>query len=147
MALFEHFTDLSAEPGRVFDFLVNVHNMSLVMPAKPRFKILKAPPRLHIGARLTAMVYRFGISRTIVSEVTWFEEGVGFTDIMVRGPFAKFEHTHRVEAMPTGCRMSDRIEFEPPGGPLGLYLTEKRIRRELAVTFAHRDVRFRDLLR
>ena len=43
--------------------------------------------------------------------------------------------------------MSDRIEFKPPGGMLGWYLTEARILRELTTTFAFRDGRFREVLR
>ena len=117
------------------------------MPATPRFEIIDAPPRLHLGAQLTAVIHKLGLSQQIVSEVTHFEEGVGFTDSMKHGPFPQFDHTHRVEATPTGCRMSDRIEFKPPGGMLGWYLTEARILRELATTFAFRDGRFREVLR
>lgn len=146
MPLFEHATELSVGSQRLFEFLVNVRNLTQVMPATPRFEIIDAPPRLHLGARFTALVHKFGLSRTIESEVIWFEEGAGFTDIMIRGPFPRFEHTHRVEATPEGCRMSDCIDFQAPNGLLGWYLTEKRIRRELAATFMHRDRRFREVL-
>ena len=144
-ATFEHDVELSASPGRVFDFLVNVCNLKQVMPPSPRFEIVDAPPRLQLGTRFTATVHKFGLSRKIVSEVTWLEEGVGFTDIMLQGPFPTFEHTHRVEVIASGCRMSDRIVFAPPAGLLGWYLTEARIRRELTATFAFRDGRFREL--
>ncbi len=146
MAVFENSTELLADAQRVFQFLVNVRNMSQVMPASPRFEIVDAPPRLQMGTRFTAIIYKYGLSRKIVSEVTWFEEGVGFTDIMLQGPFPVFNHTHRVVATATGCRMSDRIEFAPPRGLLGWYWTESKIRRELTETFAFRDRRFREVL-
>ncbi len=74
-------------------------------------------------------------------------EGRQFCDRQVQGPFAHWEHTHRFE--PTddgGCRLVDRIEYEPPAGGLGAaaapYLLEPELRRQFA--YRHRVTR-RDL--
>ena len=85
MAVFENSTELLTDPTRVFEFLVTVRNMSQVMPASPRFEIVDAPLRLQLGTQFTAIIHKYGLSRKIVSEVAWFEEGVGFTDIMLQG--------------------------------------------------------------
>lgn len=145
MPLFEHVTNLPADHQWVFEFLADVHNLPKVMPPKPQFTIIDAPPRLLLGARIHARVYRYGLWQTMINEVTWFEEGVGFTDVMVKGPFSQFEHTHRVEPVANGCRMSDRIVFAPPKGPLGWIVTASRIEQELSRVFAYRDVKFSEL--
>ena len=43
-----------------------------------------------------------------------------FIDEQVRGPFARWVHTHRFDpAGPDRCQMTDEIEYELPCGPLG----------------------------
>lgn len=146
MPEFDQTTELACEPALLFEFLVNVANLPQVMPPSPHIEIVGAPARLHRGARIVADVRKLGWSQRIVSEVTWFEEGVGFTDVMVQGPFRRFEHTHRLQPALPGCRMSDHIQFDGPGGLLGWYLTNARIERELTATFAYRAAKFRTLL-
>jgi ligand-binding SRPBCC domain-containing protein len=145
MAVFEYETTLPAAVERVFDFLARPANLALVAPPSPRVQLVAAPPRLTAGARFTARVSRFGLARLIESEVTWFEEGVGFTDEQVTGPFGRWVHTHEVEACPGGTLMRDRVEFEPPSGWLGWLASERRLRRALAAAFAFRRQRFVEL--
>jgi ligand-binding SRPBCC domain-containing protein len=64
--------------------------------------------------------------------------GKRFRDIQVRGPFAKWEHTHLFTADGThACWLEDRIEFAPPFGGLG-WLALPYLRRKLQATFAYR---------
>lgn len=42
-----------------------------------------------------------------------------FRDEMIRGPFPRWVHTHRFEAVEDGTRVHDRVEYRLPGGPLG----------------------------
>jgi ligand-binding SRPBCC domain-containing protein len=146
MPVFEWETVLACPPGKVFDFLARPANLALVSPPELHLKLVDGPERLSLGARITARGSKLGIPQSITSEVTVFEEGVTFTDEQVRGPFGKFVHTHRVEPTPGGTRMSDRIEYEAPGGLIGLYLTETRIRKDLEALAAHRAKRFKELL-
>lgn len=143
MPVFEHVTALVCPPARLFDFLARPANLVQVWPPELHAKVTDAPERLALGSRFTVTVRRFGIRQSIASAIAAFEEGVGFTDVQVKGPFAKLVHTHRVEPAESGCRMFDRIEFEAPGGVLGLYLTNARIRDDLAASFHYRDERFR----
>lgn len=146
MAIFEYTTQVPRPPGEVFDFLARPRNLHRIMPPTPRFEIVDAPERLTLGSRFTAKVWKFGLSRLIVSEITWFEEGVGFTDQQIQGPFGRWVHTHTVGATADGTLMLDRIDFEPPSGLIGCYLTESRLRRELAAAFAYREKRFAEQL-
>ncbi len=65
------------------------------------------------------------------------EEGRRFVDEQVRGPFARWVHTHSFEpAGEDACVLEDRIEFALPLGSLGDLLgrgvTERRLRRLFA---------------
>ncbi|HEY9250125.1 MAG TPA: NAD-dependent epimerase/dehydratase family protein, partial [Rariglobus sp.] len=66
-------------------------------------------------------------------------EGVRFRDVQVRGPFARWEHLHRVEPAEDGraCVLTDEITCLPPfgmfGRPAGVF-----VRRELERLFNYR---------
>ena len=147
MAEFNHTTDLPFPPAQVFDFLVDVRNLSRVNPPTPQIRVIDAPARLHMGARFTVSFRKFGIALLSFNEVTWFEEGMGFTDVQVRGPFGSWLHTHKMVACPSGTRLTDHIEIAPPRGLMGWFLTEQRLLNDLTAAFAFRDGRFREVLR
>jgi uncharacterized protein len=62
-----------------------------------------------------------------------------FRDVQIRGPFARWEHTHTIE--PDGANQSwleDRIDFRLPYGRLGRRLAREFVRRKLLSTFRYR---------
>ncbi len=73
-------------------------------------------------------------------------DGRQFCDRQVQGPFARWNHTHRFEPREDGnSRLTDRIEYDLPGGALGDALApwlEPELRRQFA--YRHRVTR-RDL--
>ena len=42
--------------------------------------------------------------------------------------------------------MTDRFEYESPGGLIGLYLTNDRIRRDLEALVEYRTAKFKEIL-
>jgi ligand-binding SRPBCC domain-containing protein len=146
MPVFVAETVVACPPDKVFDFLARPANLALVSPPELHLRLVEGPERLALGARITVQGSKFGIPQKITSEVTAFEEGVQFTDGQVQGPFGKFVHTHRVEPADGGSRITDRIEYEAPGGLIGLILTESRIRQDLEALAEYRGRRFKELL-
>jgi ligand-binding SRPBCC domain-containing protein len=53
---------------------------------------------------------------------------------------------HRFEAVPSGTRVTDHINYEPPGGVLGLVMTAPMLERELAWIFGYRTEKLKELL-
>jgi hypothetical protein len=57
--------------------------------------------------------------------VPWLAEyrdvipGRQFVDVQLRGPFPFWRHTHRFDPDPRGCLVTDRVEYDLPGGALG----------------------------
>jgi uncharacterized protein (TIGR01777 family) len=66
-----------------------------------------------------------------------YQAGRVFRDRQIRGPFARFEHTHTFEPAGDECVMEDRIEYERPVPPLGR-VAAAWIHRELTRLFAWR---------
>lgn len=68
-----------------------------------------------------------------------FIEGVQFRDVQVKGPFRRWEHTHKiVEDGPSACMLEDRIEYEVPLGRVGGVIANAVIEKELARLFRYR---------
>jgi ligand-binding SRPBCC domain-containing protein len=146
MPRFETVTDLACPIERVWEFLCRPANLVLVSPPELHLRLVEGPEQLSLGARITIAGRRWGIPQRIVSEVVAFEPNVLFVDEQREGPFRKFTHMHRLEPLSGGTRMLDRIDFEAPGGVLGLILTPGRIERELQSVFELRTRKFKELL-
>jgi ligand-binding SRPBCC domain-containing protein len=82
----------------------------------------------------------------MVGDVTAFEPPAAFADTQVEGPFRKWVHAHRFEAVDGATRVSDRVEYEPPGGMLGLVATAAMIERDLKWMFECRTAKSAELL-
>jgi ligand-binding SRPBCC domain-containing protein len=146
MPVFETTTVLACPPARVFEFLCRAANLEAVTPPEFHMRLVEGPERLHVGARVVLQGSRWGFSQRIASEITALEENTLVVDEQRERPFRKWVHSHRLEAVPEGTRMTDRVEFEPPGGLLGFVLTAPAIEAEQCDVFAYRTQRFRELL-
>ena len=74
-----------------------------------------------------------------IAEHRDYEAGVSFKDVQVKGPFKKWEHTHRMT--PEGddaCLLTDHIEYELPAGRLGQTLDKVFLGQEIIRQFAYR---------
>ena len=127
----------------VFAFFSRPENLGRITPADMRFELTSADRSMRAGLRLA---YRLRpllfISTAWVSEITRYDAPDAFVDVQVRGPYARWEHTHTFDAARigdvTGTRITDSITYELPFGPLGDLLNALVVRRRLAAIFAHR---------
>ena len=61
-----------------------------------------------------------------------YVRGKQFCDEQVRGPFRRWRHTHRIEAMGVNQSLyEDRIEYQLPGGSLVRRLSDRLVRHFL----------------
>lgn len=68
-----------------------------------------------------------------------YVEGRQFRDVLLSGPFAKWEHLHSVEpAGENACVLTDEIRYRLPLGALGRWGGVAFTRRQLARMFAYR---------
>jgi ligand-binding SRPBCC domain-containing protein len=143
---YEWTTTISQCIQQVFDFLSQPENLIRVSPPEFHMRLVEAPERLHTGARVVLQGRRWGVSQRIVSEITACRPSTLIVDEQREGPFKKWIHTHQLEPILEGTRMLDRIEFQSPGGVLGLLLTTARIEQELKEIFEFRARKFKEFL-
>lgn len=72
------------------------------------------------GETVTWKAKHFGITQTLISEITQMEFPVLFEDCMLKGAFKKIKHLHTFEKRGTETIMTDVFEFESPLGFLGV---------------------------
>lgn len=150
----------------VFAFFANPANLPHLMPAWQKAHLEEAsivpPPRTvdspraiaaGPGTRLTLSFRPFPYSPLRVpweAEITEFAWNDHFCDRQLRGPFAYWNHCHRVQPgthdeIP-GTLITDQVEYELPFGILGELAHRIFIRGQIERTFAHRQARLAELL-
>lgn len=75
---------------------------------------------LEKGDTVTWEATHFGIRQRLTAEVTHMEKPTVFVDILVKGAFKSFTHTHQFLEEKGGTLMIDTFEYQSPFGPIGL---------------------------
>ena len=74
---------------------------------------------LEEGDTVTWEAVHFGIKQRLTAKVTYMEKPNKFVDVMVRGAFHSFVHTHQFIEEESGTIMVDHFEYKSPFGLLG----------------------------
>lgn len=147
METFEARLTLPCAQEVAFDFLAHPENIKRISPPDMGLFFVEAPERLSLGARMQFKVQAFGVAREATHEITQFDEPGSFTEQQVKGPLGHWVHEHLFEPDGEGAvTMIDRIEFEPPGGVVGLLVNADRILENLEEGFDHRHDQLEKLL-
>ena len=147
MPTLEASTAIRCPVERVFDFLTLSENFSKIVPPDLQLRLVQAPERLILGSRIEVQILGFGLPQSVVYEITEFVQPHRFRESQVKGPLGRYVHEHVLAAEENGtvC-VTDRIEFEPPGGLLGFLLTAERLRTSLQDGMTHRHRELKRLL-
>ena len=98
-----------------------------------------------VGERVVIVMRVGPLKKRWVAEYREFEPGRLFRDVQVSGPFAHWDHRHRVTPDGDGAAwLEDAIEYSPPLGALGRLVAGGFVRRSLSAMFAYRQRTTRD---
>ncbi|MCL8025767.1 SRPBCC family protein [Nocardioides bruguierae] len=113
-------TDLAAEPRACFDLSLSVDLHTASMAASEERAVAGVTSGvMGPGETVTWRARHFGWTFTMTSEISEHDPPHRFVDRQVRGPFGRWWHEHAFEAVPGGTRMTDRVDYAAPLGPLG----------------------------
>jgi ligand-binding SRPBCC domain-containing protein len=146
MPRFETEVNLGRTVPDVFDFLGRTANLVAVAAPDLRLRLVEGPERLHLGARITLKGRRWGVPHRVVSEITAWEPNALIVEEQRQGSFGRWTHAQRLEAVSGGARVRDELDYEPPGGLLGLTVTAAFLAKDLERVFAYRAGKLRELL-
>jgi ligand-binding SRPBCC domain-containing protein len=133
--------------SQVFAVFCRPANRVRLASTKLNMQLLEVPDRLRKGSRLTLRGRRYGLSQTIELEVTAFTAEELLIEEQVRGPFRSWRQRYQFETTPEGgTLLTETIDYEPPGGLLGLQITAQVIERDLRELYDQREPLLRQLL-
>ncbi|MBT9332943.1 SRPBCC family protein [Paracidobacterium acidisoli] len=159
-------------PALVFAFFANPQNLPLLSPPRQKMRIeevkIVAPPPApatadamrgfhNVAAGVgSAITLSFRPSRISLKRTTWEARIAEFVwnqhlcDEQVRGPFAFWQHFHRVKEHAHqgawGTLIIDQIAYELPLGPIGSLAHALFVRRRIEQMFAYRQKRLAEIL-
>jgi ligand-binding SRPBCC domain-containing protein len=139
MPIFETHVTVECPRAQAFDFLLQPANVAAISPPEMGLHFVEAPEVIDIGSRIEFKVQGFGQVQTMVHEITTLVRPDRFVEQQVRGLFKLWIHEHLFEEIDAGrTKITDRIEFQRPGGVMGLLVTEHRIFEQLEDAFEYR---------
>jgi ligand-binding SRPBCC domain-containing protein len=126
---------LDAPVEKVFRFHERPDALALLSPPFPPVRMTsRTGSGIEAGSRINL---RIGFLPW-VAQHTQYEKNRLFVDEQLEGPFAKWIHRHEFAAEGAGTRLTDRIEYQLPGGPLFNLLFGWMVNLGLGNMFAHR---------
>jgi len=138
MDVFVRRTRINAPAAEVFRWHARPGALERLTPPWEPVEVVEHTGGIENGARVVLRVRIGPFAQRWVSEHRDYQEGRQFRDVQVEGPFARWEHTHRIEPDgPSACSLEDHIEYALPLGALG-QLGEGFVRQKLERMFAYR---------
>jgi hypothetical protein len=122
-----------------FAFFAEPANLERLTPPWLSFRILRAPEALAVGALIDYRLRLRGIPLRWTSRIEVWDPPRAFVDLQVRGPYARWEHTHSFEAVATGTVVRDRVRYRQRLGPLGAAAERLFAKRDVERIFDYRE--------
>jgi ligand-binding SRPBCC domain-containing protein len=143
-----HYTvtlDIARPVADLFAYLTRPKNLVKLAPPDMHLELVIAPEVLALGERIVWTGRRWGVSQKIIQEVTVFEIEKRISVEQKQGPFARWIHASQFEVIDMGTRITENIEFAPPGGILGRLIGGDVIRKEFDKLVAYREKKLREI--
>ena len=119
MVLFEASTLLNAVPEKVFEFHENPENIRRIAPRSLKVLRVECGKKAVEGERFHLEISQFGITLRWTGIWEKVERESLLVDVSEKSPFAHWRHSHIFQPCGGGCRMTDRVECQLPGGWAG----------------------------
>lgn len=132
-------TRIARPAAEVFAWHERPGALARLCPPWERVELVAATGGVRDGARVTVRNRLGPFWQEWEVEHRDYVAGVQFRDVQLRGPFARWEHLHRIA--PDGadaCTLTDAISYRLPGGPLGRLAGGGFVASKLAQLFAWR---------
>lgn len=131
----------------LWEFISVPQNLNKITPPDMAFEIIGEPPKKTYAGLL--LEYRVKVPllgwSTWLTEIKYVEEGVSFMDEQRVGPYKLWLHTHKLEDVDGGTRMTDDIRYLVPFGPIGLLANAVFVGRTLRRIFDYRRVKMEEI--
>ncbi len=132
--------------NKVFEFFSKAENLEAITPDWLHFKIRKtSTPEIQNGTLIDYSLKIHGIPVHWQSKIESWTPPHSFRDIQIKGPYKKWDHTHRFESFKDGTLIQDDIIFDLPAGLFGKLFAGSFVRRDVESIFSFRKKKIREI--
>ncbi|MCH2201161.1 MAG: hypothetical protein MK102_04270 [Fuerstiella sp.] len=117
-------------PTTLRDYLGTVSNIPLITDPDLEIEIMEAPEVVTAGEEISFSIMTGGFRQVLKHRWTTVTDSQIVTE-QVMGPAQSWEYTQTISATAGGCLLQETVLFEPPGGMLGVLVTEATILESL----------------
>jgi ligand-binding SRPBCC domain-containing protein len=147
MPVYETSVTVDCPQERAYEFLLRPENIARISPPELGLAFIRAPEILDLGSEFEFKVQAYGQVLTMVHKITELVPLRQITETQVKGFFGSWAHTHLFATDGNGqVVVSERIDFKPPGGMLGLLVSVNKILEQLDEGYHYRHKLLQKLL-
>lgn len=126
-------------PAAVFPFFADAQNLEQLTPHWLSFRILTPTPiAMAEGTQIDYRITVRGLPLRWRTRITRWQPPHTFADEQLRGPYARWHHTHTFTAVDGGTVLGDEVVMRPKGGPLAGLLMRCIVRGDVERIFRFR---------
>ena len=130
MGQFTLSAQFDCSPATLREYLGTTANFPSITDPELEFEIIEAPEIVTAGAEIAFSIITSGIRQVLRHRWTTVSDSQIVAE-QVMGPTQSWNHDQTVSAVGGGCKLTETIVFEPPGGMLGFMVTEDAILQSL----------------
>lgn len=131
----------------VFAFFSNPRNLEPITPPWLNFRIVgQSTAAIEEGTELTYRLRIHGLPLTWRSRIEEWRAGEAFVDVQLKGPYAKWHHTHTFHDRGPDTLIRDRVLYRLPLGRLGDWIGGRFVASDVQKIFEYRAARTAELL-
>ena len=131
-------TDLNCSAATLREYLGESINLRKITDPEMNLKIVSADDVIQEGSEIEFQVSTYGIKQTMKHRYTKVTDTLIQSE-QLEGPTRSWVHQVIMES--TGdntCKLTDQIEFEPPGGMMGFVMTAAKIHESITEGMEYR---------
>ena len=118
---FEKSVRINCDINELFDFHRDVNNLSKISPGYVKTEIVELSDNpLKLNSKIVLKVKLIILSIYWHIRISELQKPHKIVDLQEKGIFKYWMHTHQFEGTGNGVVMTDKIEFIPPIGVIGL---------------------------
>lgn len=137
---------VSQPTPRVFEFFSDAKNLEAITPPWLGLKIIgQTDGKIRKGTVIDYRLRLHGLPLRWRSRIDQWQPGRLFSDSQLKGPYARWHHTHEFEDLRGGTLVTDRVTYRLPLGRLGTIATGRLVRKDLGRIFSYRAGRILEI--
>ena len=131
----------------VFGFFSDARNLEAITPPWLGFRIVEqSTVKIEQGTELTYRLRVHGLTVNWRSRIDEWDPEHRFVDVQLKGPYAKWHHTHSFHDRGTATLIRDRVLYRLPMGFLGRWVGGRFVASDIKKIFTYRSLKTEELL-